>query len=110
MNGVDNSVSLAWVRRRYGRLASVYERSLGERLLYARARQRAIELLRLAPGATEVDFACDTGLNFPLLEQRIGELFVSQNTAKTHARSIYRKLNASGRAEAVADARELGLL
>jgi hypothetical protein len=31
--------TLARVRRRYGRLAPVYERSLGERLLYARARR-----------------------------------------------------------------------
>jgi LuxR family transcriptional regulator, maltose regulon positive regulatory protein len=39
-----------------------------------------------------------------------GELFVSENTVKTHARSIYRKLNATSRAEAVAGARELNLL
>jgi ubiquinone/menaquinone biosynthesis C-methylase UbiE len=63
---------LSRVRRRYGKLASVYELTLGERLLYADARRRAIELLRLAPGATVVDVACGTGLNFPLIEQRIG--------------------------------------
>jgi LuxR family maltose regulon positive regulatory protein len=39
-----------------------------------------------------------------------GELFVSENTVKTHARSIYRKLNAASRAEAVASARGLELL
>jgi LuxR family transcriptional regulator, maltose regulon positive regulatory protein len=38
------------------------------------------------------------------------ELFVSPNTVKTQARSIYRKLGASGRAEAVACARAAGLL
>src|SRR5215471_16086152 len=38
------------------------------------------------------------------------ELFVSPNTAKTHAVSIYRKLNAGTRGQAVARARELGLL
>jgi demethylmenaquinone methyltransferase/2-methoxy-6-polyprenyl-1,4-benzoquinol methylase len=63
---------LARVRRRYAQLARVYERSLGERLLYARARRQAVELLRLAPGATVVDIACGTGLNFPLIEERIG--------------------------------------
>lgn len=42
-----------------------------KRLLYADARRRAIDLLRLAPGATVVDFAC-TGLNFPLIEEQIG--------------------------------------
>jgi S-adenosylmethionine-diacylgycerolhomoserine-N-methlytransferase len=60
------------VRRRYRRLAPIYERTLGERWLYALARRRAIELLRLAPGATVVDIACGTGLNFPLIEERIG--------------------------------------
>ena len=38
------------------------------------------------------------------------ELFVSPNTAKTHAVSIYRKLGAGSRGQAVARARELGLL
>jgi LuxR family transcriptional regulator, maltose regulon positive regulatory protein len=38
------------------------------------------------------------------------EIFVSLNTVKTHLRSIYRKLHASGRADAVDRARELGLL
>jgi LuxR family maltose regulon positive regulatory protein len=39
-----------------------------------------------------------------------GELYVSLNTVKTHARSIFRKLGVSTRAEAVARARELGVL
>ena len=38
------------------------------------------------------------------------ELFVSPNTVKTHAVSIYRKLGATSRAQAVTRARELGLL
>ena len=38
------------------------------------------------------------------------ELFVSTNTVKTHLRHIYAKLDAHRRAEAVARARELGLL
>jgi LuxR family transcriptional regulator, maltose regulon positive regulatory protein len=38
------------------------------------------------------------------------EVFVSLNTVKTHLRSIYRKLEASGRADAVERARRLGLL
>jgi LuxR family maltose regulon positive regulatory protein len=38
------------------------------------------------------------------------EVFVSLNTVKTHLRSIYRKLGASGRADAVDKARRLGLL
>ena len=38
------------------------------------------------------------------------ELFVSPNTVKTHAVSIYRKLGAASRGQAVTRARELGLL
>src|SRR5207247_3196014 len=38
------------------------------------------------------------------------QLYVSQNTVKTHTRSVYRKLNAATRAEAVGRARELNLL
>jgi LuxR family maltose regulon positive regulatory protein len=41
----------------------------------------------------------------------IGEqLHISRNTAKAHARSLYRKLNSSTRTEAVRQARSLGLL
>ena len=38
------------------------------------------------------------------------ELFLSPNTAKTHAVAIYRKLGATSRGQAVSRARELGLL
>jgi len=38
------------------------------------------------------------------------ELSVSQNTVKTHVRNLYAKLGTHGRAEAVARARDLGLL
>jgi LuxR family maltose regulon positive regulatory protein len=38
------------------------------------------------------------------------ELFVSPNTVRTHLRHIYTKLDAHSRGEAVARARELGLL
>ena len=38
------------------------------------------------------------------------ELYVSQNTVKTHTRNIYAKLRVSSRQQAVRRARELGLL
>jgi LuxR family transcriptional regulator, maltose regulon positive regulatory protein len=38
------------------------------------------------------------------------ELFVSVNTVKTHLRSVYRKLDANDRREAVQRAREMQLL
>ncbi len=48
-----------------------------------------------------------THLSFP----EIGaELFLSRTTIKSQANSIYRKLGASSRSQAVARSRELGLL
>jgi LuxR family maltose regulon positive regulatory protein len=59
--------------------------------------ERELEVLRLLPGT---------------LSQReiAAELYVSINTVKTHTRSIFRKLDASNRDEAVARAHERGLL
>lgn len=48
-----------------------------------------------------------THLSFP---EMAAELFVSRNTVKTQILSIYRKLGASSRNQAVGRARELGLL
>jgi SAM-dependent methyltransferase len=62
----------ATVRRRYGRIASIYDWANLEGILYASARARAIELLDLKPGARVLDVACGTGANFALIEQRIG--------------------------------------
>jgi LuxR family maltose regulon positive regulatory protein len=46
-----------------------------------------------------------------LSNQEIADkLFVSQNTIKTHIRHLYRKLNASNRAQAIARAHQLELL
>jgi S-adenosylmethionine-diacylgycerolhomoserine-N-methlytransferase len=64
--------STAAVRRRYGRIASIYDWANLEGVLYAEARERAIELLDLRPGARVLDVACGTGANFALIEQRIG--------------------------------------
>ena len=59
-------------RRRYRWLAAVYDLDPGHKFLYAQARTRAVELLRLAPGCTVLDVACGTGRNFPLLEAATG--------------------------------------
>jgi LuxR family maltose regulon positive regulatory protein len=59
--------------------------------------QRELEVLRLLPSR---------------LSQReiAAELYVSFNTIRTHTRVIFRKLGVTSRPEAVARARELGLL
>ena len=48
-----------------------------------------------------------THLSFPEIAE---ELFLSRNTIKSEAISIYRKLGAASRSQAVTRSRELGLL
>jgi LuxR family maltose regulon positive regulatory protein len=48
-----------------------------------------------------------THLTFPEIAE---ELFLSRNTIKSQANSIYRKLGTSSRSQAVNRSRELGLL
>ena len=58
---------------------------------------RELEVLQLmALGKTNLEIA--------------GQLIVARGTIKAHAASIFRKLDAANRTEAVAHARELGLL
>jgi ubiquinone/menaquinone biosynthesis C-methylase UbiE len=56
-------------RAKYRRLAGGYDRRI---VPTAPLRRRAIERLGLASGDTVVDVACGTGVNFPLIEERIG--------------------------------------
>lgn len=62
------------VRRRYDRLAPVYDAvAAGYRLLGAdRFHRRAVEALRLQPGDTAVDLGCGTGANFAHLVRAVG--------------------------------------
>jgi DNA-binding NarL/FixJ family response regulator len=48
----------------------------------------------------------EEGLRFKQVARRLG---ISEATAKTHARNLFRKLDATSRAEAVHAARERGL-
>jgi LuxR family transcriptional regulator, maltose regulon positive regulatory protein len=59
--------------------------------------ERELAVLRLLPSEAS-------------LREIASSLYVSLNTVKTHARSIYRKLDASSREQAVERGRELGLL
>jgi ubiquinone/menaquinone biosynthesis C-methylase UbiE len=56
----------------YRRSARHYD--LTSRLYYLQRahRRRAVQALRLRPGASVVEIACGTGLNFPLVQQEIG--------------------------------------
>jgi ubiquinone/menaquinone biosynthesis C-methylase UbiE len=65
-------VTTTEVRRRYGRIARIYDVANLEWLLYAAARERAIDMLQLQPGSRVLDVACGTGANFALIEKRIG--------------------------------------
>jgi LuxR family maltose regulon positive regulatory protein len=76
--------------------------------------QLAKERSTSAPGASAMTTAelrllplLSTHLSFPEIA---GDKFLSPNTIKSQAMSIYRKLGASTRRQAVARARELGLL
>ena len=67
-----------------------------------------------APGASSLTAAelrllplLPTHLTFPEIGE---ELFLSRNTIKSQAYSIYRKLGASTRSQAIIRSRELGLL
>jgi len=67
-----------------------------------------------SPGASALTAAelrllplLSTHLSFPEIGQ---ELFVSRHTVKSQVNSIYRKLDASSRSQAVTRARQLGLL
>jgi LuxR family maltose regulon positive regulatory protein len=56
-----------------------------------------LAIIRLLPG--------------PLSQRELAQLlFVTPNTLKTHLRSIYRKLDADSRTQAVLRAHDLGLL
>lgn len=55
--------------KNYDRTSKLY-RLLGFR--ENRYRRLAVEALALSPGDTVVDIACGTGMNFPLLEEKVG--------------------------------------
>jgi LuxR family transcriptional regulator, maltose regulon positive regulatory protein len=82
-----------------------------ERLLHRGSRVRAGDPATGAADLTDRELAVLRLLPGELSQREIGDaLYVSLNTVKSHARSIYRKLNVDTRDEAVARARTLGLL
>jgi DNA-binding NarL/FixJ family response regulator len=77
----------------------------GSTWLPPRAEPRTDE--RLTPRELEVLVELDRGLRFRQIAETLG---VSVTTVKTHARSLFRKLGATSRAEATYEARRRGLL
>ena len=61
----------------------------------------------VAPAGYGKTTLLSTHLSFP---QIAGEMFLSRHTIKSQAMSIYRKLGATSRSQAVGRSRELGLL
>ena len=68
-----------------------------ERLLDEPMTERELDVLRLLQGSLS-------------LHEIASELYLSGNTVKTHAQSVYRKLGAHSRAEAVATARRRAII
>jgi len=61
----ESTQTLAW----YDRLAALY--NLTRDYPYGTARKRAIDRLALSPGECVFDLFCGTGVNLPLLHERV---------------------------------------
>jgi LuxR family maltose regulon positive regulatory protein len=67
--------------------------------------------VQMAAPLTKRELAVLRLLPTRLSNREIGrELYVSPNTVRSHVQAIYRKLQVNSRAEAVTQARQLGLL
>ena len=87
------------------RLLDTAERGL--RLISEPQGSRLVIVEELTAREAAVLSLLPTGLSAREIGQELG---VSRNTVKTHTKNLYRKLGATGRREAVARGRELGLL
>ena len=72
---------------------------------------RAVEATGTAPALTEREMQVLTGMSRGRSNAEIGkELFLSEDTVNTHARRLFRKLDAADRAQAVAVGFRWGLV
>jgi LuxR family transcriptional regulator, maltose regulon positive regulatory protein len=90
----DAEVALGWVEDCLAQLDQTSASTAGDEWSLTTAELRILQFL-------------PTCLSLREIAER---LYVSANTVKTHARSVYRKLGASSRGEAVSRARNAGLL
>jgi LuxR family maltose regulon positive regulatory protein len=105
----DLDEAVRWMRAGFTHLAAMPDAGiLGPRLLRLREQLERMRLLEpLTAAERRVLELLPTELS---LKQIAAKLCVSHETVRSHARDIYRKLEAHSRAEAVAKARELALL
>ena len=100
--------------RRHARRGTAHPAIVGETLdsiEHRRAERSSPVSLMLTEPLSEREQAILRYLPTMMSNQEIaGELFVSVNTVKTHLKAIYRKLDATGRREAVQRGRALGLM
>jgi LuxR family transcriptional regulator, maltose regulon positive regulatory protein len=90
----DAAVLGEWMEEPWARLDAAPRNAMNGRWSLTTAELRVLQFL-------------PTHLSFPEIARRLN---VSANTVKTHSRAVYRKLDASSRAEAVARARTAGLI
>ena len=93
---------ISWSTSRSVQLAEVQDR-VALRLVW-NAKSNSTPPASFVPRPGGLDVATSRAPEFA------AELFASNNTVRTHLRHIYAKLDAHSRSEAVARARELGLL
>lgn len=119
--GVREGIRRPFVTMSGSRLAALFDRL---RLLAPDDAAAATEIINDLPAAGRSPAATTTGERLSEREAEVArylptmltaaqiatELGVSVNTVKAHMRSIYRKLGAERRSEAVAHARDLGIL
>jgi LuxR family maltose regulon positive regulatory protein len=105
----DLAAATHWMHAGFARLATLQDAGiLRPRLLQLRDLIERRQLLQpLTPAERHVLELLPTELSLKEIGSR---LHVSHETARTHARDIYRKLEVHSRSEAVARARELGLV
>ncbi len=105
----DPAEATRWMHAGFARLATMQDAGI-MRLRLLRLRDR-IEQRRLLEPLTPAERRVLELLPTELSLKEIGSrLSVSRETARTHARDIYRKLEVHSRSEAVAKARELELM
>jgi LuxR family transcriptional regulator, maltose regulon positive regulatory protein len=107
MNGRSSPWKAPSPRSDGGEALRVAEARVGRQVVQDARRARTV----LVDELTDREMAILRALRGPLTQREIGaELCISLNTVKGYTKSLYRKLGVSGREDAVAQGRALGLV